>query len=143
MWKPNAKGIDPSSIGSLDPIEPLFEFEGEYLTFVAHDPDGNLLLVHNLCVCDGTSRYLVSLIDARILGDLKAGRLDIYSALQQPRCWVADLVADDAPNQPWRIHALWRIEFDSVPKDHLPRPGAMITPDLDPTPQASGGVGPK
>ena len=87
---------------------------------------------HNLCVSEGISRYLVSPIDARILGDLKAGRLDIYSALRQPRCWIADLVAADSFEHPWRIHALYRIDFDSVPKDHLPRPGAMITPDLDP-----------
>ena len=132
MWEPKGKIIESTSIGSLKPIEPLFEFEGEFLTYVAHDSNDELLLVHNLCVSDGTSRYLVSPIDARILKDLKAGRLDIYSALRQPRCWIADLVADDSSKHPWRVHALYRIDFDSVPKDHLPRPGAMITPDLDP-----------
>ena len=96
MWEPDGKIIDSNAIGSLEPKEPLFEFEGEYLTFVAHDLNGDLLLVHNLCVSDGISRYLVSPIDARILSDLKAGRLDIYSALRQPRCWIADLVADDS-----------------------------------------------
>ena len=132
MWELKAKIIESTSIGSLKPVEPLFEFEGEYLTFVAHDPNDDLLLVHNLCESDGISRYLVSPIDARILGDLKAGRLDIYLALRQPRCWIADLVAADSSEQPWRIQALYRVEFDSVPKDYLPRPGAMITPDLDP-----------
>jgi hypothetical protein len=132
MWEPKGKIIESSLIGSLEPVEPLFEFEGEYLTFVAHDPNDDLLLVHNLCVSDGVSRYLVSPIDLRILGDLKAGRLDIYSALRQPRCWIADLVPADAAQPPWRFHALYRIDFDSVPKDHLPRPGTMITPDLDP-----------
>ncbi len=132
MREPNGKVIAPDSIGPLRPEEPLFEFEGEYLTFVAQDPNGDLLLVHNLCVSDGASRYLVSPIDARILSDLKAGRLDIYSALRQPRCWIADLVADDSSEQPWRIHSLYRIDFDSVPKDQVARPGTMITPDLDP-----------
>jgi hypothetical protein len=132
MWEPKGKIIDSNVIGSLEPRDLLFEFEGEYLTFVADDPNDELLLVHNLCVSEGISRYLVAPIDARILGDLKAGRLDTYSALRQPRCWIADLVAADSSEHPWRIHALYHIEFDSVPKDHLPRPGAMITPDLDP-----------
>ena len=132
MWEPKGKIIDSNALGSLTPREPLFEFEGEYLTFVAGDPNDDLLLVHNLCVSEGVSRYLVSPVDARILGELKAGRLDIYSALRQPRCWITDLVADDSSEHPWRIEALYLVDFDSIPKDYLPRPGAMITPDLDP-----------
>ena len=132
MWEPNGRVIDSEAIGSLELQESLFEFEGEALTFVAHDLDGDLLLVHNLCVADRVSRYLVSPIDSRILSDLKAGRLDVHSALRQPRSWIADVEVDDTPESSWRIRTLYRIDFDSVPKDHLPRPGVMITPDLDP-----------
>src|SRR5207237_9320763 len=85
----------------------------------------DLLLGHRLCVFDRTSRYLVSAVDDRILGDLKAARLDLRNALRQPRCWVADVQEDAA------ISALWRVDFDSVPEDVLPRAGTMLTPELE------------
>ena len=132
MWEPIGKLADLESLGLLRPVELLFEFEGEYLTYLTADPHGDLLLVHNLCVFDRTSRYVVSAIDSRILAGLKLGRIDLYSALQQPRCWIADLIADETGGSPWRIRSLYRVEFADVPSDHLPVPGAMLTPDLDP-----------
>jgi hypothetical protein len=90
------------------------------------------LLVHNLCVLGRTSRYIVSAVDARILADLKAGRIDVHSALQQPRCWIADLIASETADLPWRIESLYRVDFQNIPGDHLPVPGTMLTPDLDP-----------
>ena len=111
----------------------LYEFEGEPLTYLASDRNDDPLLVHNLCVFDRISRYVVSAIDSRILQGLRAGRTDIYSALQQPRCWIADLVASDTAESPWRIEVLYRIEFENIPGDHLPVPGTMLTPDLDPS----------
>jgi len=126
MWEPEGNRIGQDKLGSLEPREVLYEFEGEPLTFVADDPGGEALLLHSLVTFDRTSRYLVSAIDSRILGDLKAGRIDVLSALRQPRCWIAD-VAEDAT-----IKTVWRIEFALVPEKVLPRPGAMINPDLDP-----------
>ena len=104
---------------------------GEDLTYVAHDPNGELLLAHSLSDAEGISRYLVSSIDAQILSDLKAGRIDVYSALRQPRCWIADLKADVA-KRCWHIQTLYRVDFDSIPKGCLPQQGAMLTPELDP-----------
>src|SRR3954469_6029406 len=72
MWEPAGKSLDVNTLGSLKPTEILYEFSGEPLTFVALDPDAEPLLVHNLCVFDRTSRYLVAAIDTRILGELKA-----------------------------------------------------------------------
>ena len=131
MWDISGKSVDQDRLGALAPREILHEFGGEPLTFTADDPDGGLLLVHSLCVFDATSRYLVSPIDARLLKEMKAGRLDIHSALRQPRCWIVDLVAADA-EPTWRVQSIHLIDFDAVPKDHLPRPGTMISPDLDP-----------
>jgi hypothetical protein len=139
MWEPEGNKIGQDKLGSLEPKEILYEFAGEPLTFVADDPDGEPLLLHSLLAVDRISRYLVSAIDSRILRDLKAGRIDILSALRQPRCWIAD-VADDAT-----INTVWRIEFASVPEKVLPRPGAMINPALDPLFRLrliGGGVGP-
>lgn len=132
MWEPDGKIIDSNAIGSLAPHEVLFEFEFEYLSFVAIDPNGDLLLVHSLSASGGISRYLVSPIDQKILCDLKAGRLDIHSALRQPRCWIADLVEQASPTTPWRIQSLYRIDFDSVPSRCLPAPGVMLSPEFDP-----------
>ena len=105
MWEPRGKAIDRDSLGSLEPQEVLFEFEGEPLTFVVRDRDGELLLVHSLSVFNRISRYLVSPIDDRILGDLKAGRIDIRTGLRQSRCWVADIREDAS------VDALWRIDL--------------------------------
>lgn len=126
MWIPDGKVIDSGRIGSLEPMEVLYEFSGEPLTFVAHDLEDGRLLVHSLCVFDRTSRYLVSAIDERVLKDLKAGRLDIFTALKQPRCWIAD-ISEDAS-----VKSLWRIDFVSIPEEVLPSPGAMLNPELDP-----------
>ena len=126
MWEPVGKTLGQDVLGSLEPTEILYEFSGEPLTFVALDPDAELLLVHSLCVFDRTSRYLVSAVDARILREVKAGRSDILTALRQPRCWIAD-IAEDAS-----VKSLWRIDFGSIPERILPKPGAMVSPELDP-----------
>src|SRR4051812_44551267 len=103
MWDPGDRSIDHDKLGSLEPREVLYEFEGEPLTFVTEDPAGEPLLVHNLCVFDWTSRYLVAAVDSRILRSLKIGRIDLLTALRQPRCWIVDL-AEDAS-----VKALWRV----------------------------------
>ena len=125
MWSPEGKLIAKDSLGALTLIEVLFEFE-EPLTFVCLDREGQPLLVHSLCAEAHLSRHLVSISDQRIIADLKAGRLDVLGALRQPRCWIVDF----GPG--WELSALWLIPFDQVPKNVLPKPGAMLTPDLDP-----------
>ena len=126
MWEPQGTKLGNDKLGSLKPREILYEYDGEPLTFISLDPDGEPVLVHSLATFDRTSRYLVSAIDGRILSDLKAGRMDILTGLRQSRCWIADL-AEDAS-----IKALWRVEFVSIPENVLPRPGAMLNPALDP-----------
>ena len=78
MWEPEGKQIGKDSLGKLIPTDVLFEFE-EPLTFVCLDGDGQPMLAHSLSDGDGVSRYLVVVTDARILGDLKAGRLDLLA----------------------------------------------------------------
>lgn len=125
MWAPEGKEIDRDSLGQLAPVDVLFEFE-EPLTFVCKDTDGQPLLAHNLTSQGPVSRYLVAVTDDRIIREVKAGRLDLLGALRQPRCWIADLSAG------WQVVTLWLVPFDRIPKDHLPTPGAMVTPELDP-----------
>jgi hypothetical protein len=125
MWEPNGKSIDVGALGTLEPTEVLHEYAGEPLIFVARDLDGEPLLVHSLCLFDRTSRYLVSAVDARIVRELKAGSIDLLTALRQPRCWVTD-VGEDAS-----IKSLWRVEFGSVPGRALPKPGVTLSPELD------------
>ncbi len=126
MWDVSGISVAVDRLGSLEPREILYEFDGEPLTFTAVDPEGGLLLVHSLCVSDRTSRYLVAAIDARIAHSLKDCQSDILSALRQPRVWIAD-IADDAS-----VKALWQVDFASVSAKVLPRHGAMIDPALDP-----------
>lgn len=125
MWDPEGKRVEPSALGTLTPTEVLFEFE-EPLTFACEDPDGQLLLAHHLFAEGAISRYLVAVTDLRILQELKAGRLDILSGLRQPRCWIADVAGDG------KVASLWLIPFGRIPGDHLPAPGVMISPELEP-----------
>jgi hypothetical protein len=120
MWELRGIEVERDRLGSMEPGEILFEYDGEPLTFVALGPDGEPLLVHSLSASDGISRYLVSAVDSRMLGDLKAGRIDILTALRQPRCWVAD-VAQDAS-----IRRVWPILFEEIPEGYLPRCGVML-----------------
>src|SRR5690606_14823777 len=122
MWAPTGKQIEKDALGVLTPIEVLFEYE-EPLTFVSEDLDGQPLLAHSLCAEGPLSRYLIAVADQRVIQELKAGRLDILGALRQPRCWIADFGGD------WQVVSLWLVSFDQIPKDHLPRPGAMLTPE--------------
>jgi hypothetical protein len=125
MWAPEGKTVKCDSLGPLAPVEVLFEFE-EPLTFVCKDLDAQLLIAHNLWTDGSISRYLVSVTDDRIIQELKAGRLDVLGSLRQPRCWVADIAAG------WKVVHLWLTPFDRIPRDYLPSPGAMISPELDP-----------
>ncbi len=97
----------------------LLEFE-EPLTFVCRDRDGYILLAQTLCAEVSLSRYLVVVTDQELVDGLKAGRMDFLAALRQPRCWIVDF----GPN--WVIRRLWLIALKKVPKDHLPKPGAML-----------------
>lgn len=126
IWDPGGTIIESDRLGSLEPREVLYEFEGEPLTFVVDDPDGQPLLIHSLSVFERTSRYLASAVDRRILKDLKAGRVDLLTALRQPRSWIVD-VAEDAT-----VKSVWRVEFAAIPERTLPKPGAMLNPALDP-----------
>jgi hypothetical protein len=125
MWVPDGKQVENDSLGKLVPTEVLFEFE-EPLTFVCRDRDGNPLLAHSISAGDGLSRYLVSVVDERLIDELKAGRLDVLGALRQPRCWVVDFGAR------WEIAGLWAISFSKVPGRFLPKAGSMLTPELEP-----------
>ena len=124
MWNPEGKEIPVETLPTLMPGEVLFEFE-EPLTFVCPDRDGQLLLAHNVNAEDGDSRYLVVATDERILGELKAGRVDLLGALRQPRCWIADV----GPG--WAVKRLWVISFAKVPSEVLPRPDALLTRELE------------
>lgn len=130
MWEPDGEAGDPEALGPLRPVEVLSEFEGEALTYVALDRNEVPLLVHNLCVFERTSRYVVAAITPGILTDLKAGRVDVRTALRQPRCWIADLVASDSDDPPWRVKAIHVVEFEDLPDAYLPCLGAMLTPEL-------------
>lgn len=125
MWELHGKQLDPSAIGDLKPVEILFEFE-EPLTFVCLDKDDQKLLAHCLCDGPGINRYLVVPTDDRILKELKTGRIDILSAIQQPRCWIVDFEAG------WKIKQIHLISFDKIPGEVLPKPGAMLSPDFEP-----------
>jgi hypothetical protein len=76
--------------------------------------------VYSLNAFNRTSRYLVSEINSDILANLCNGHIDILSALQQPKCWIIDL------GEYANVKSLWCVEFTSIPKELLPKPGVML-----------------
>jgi hypothetical protein len=51
--------------------------------------------------------------------------VDLLGALRQPRCWIADV----GPG--WAVERLWIIPFAKVPSEVLPKPDALLTPELE------------
>jgi hypothetical protein len=131
MWEPVGEKMDAGSLGDLYPEEVLFAFE-EPLTFTCRDRHGRLLIGHSLCSQGTVSRYLLASAEPDIVDGLKDGRLDVLTALRQPRCWIVDF----GPG--WETKGLWLITFDKIPKDHLPKAGAMINPCFDLAPKLRG-----
>jgi hypothetical protein len=53
-------------------------------------------------------------------------RFSVFDALNQPRCWVCDILASGD------VGDCWRVDFDSIPRDALPAAGTMLLPSLEP-----------
>jgi hypothetical protein len=49
----------------------------------------------------------------------------LREALSQPRLWVADVIRE------WQVCTVWRGHINDVPAHVLPKPGVMLTPELD------------
>lgn len=112
-------------LGSLVAEKVYFQYDGVLFTYIARDPDGELLLLH-LSERSGTMlRYLVAPIGRVQLEMLEAGTLELRQALDQSRLWMADIGPEG-------------VEAIRIPVDReqllpfLPQPGVLLDPDHEP-----------
>jgi hypothetical protein len=118
MWQIDDQFIEKTSIGSLEPIEVLFEVGCEAITYVSYGLNQELILVHILCVSGSTSRYLAVQIDNQTFEDLKNDRIYFFKPFKNKKCWIVDIVPDKLTQ--WRIENLFLVDFFSIPKKYLP-----------------------
>lgn len=125
MWTVQGTDCDPSRFSPLCADEVLYEFDGPRI-FTAHDSDHALCLA---CWSDGDetlTRYIVAPSSARIVDSLRSGALTVADALDQPRCWVCDVLPDGSAAR------CTLVEFGEIPEDARPAVGTMLLPELEP-----------
>lgn len=134
MWSIIGKAIDISRFQPFEPAEVLYEFDGPRI-FTLNDSDGELNLAYWSDEDDKVCRYVVVPTTAKILAELRKGRISVFDALNQPRCWLCDVTHQG------ELSTCQRVEFESVPRDSLPAIGTMLLPSLEPllTLRAVGG----
>ncbi len=125
LWKADGNELKPDYLGPLIPDRVLFEYEGPR-SFLTRDSDGELLFAHQCGEVENTWRYAVVPFSDRLVEALEAGRLDLRTALDQPRLWLVDIGSGGLPTQCVRSDLL------SIPETCLPRSGVMLHPELEP-----------
>ncbi len=125
MWEVKGKPVPGERFQPFTTCEVLYDFDGPR-TFTLRDADAELHLAHWLDEDRERSRFVVVPFSERLLTDLKAGRLSVRDALEQPRAYVLDLSPDAA------VLGVRRVELADLPADALPRPTTMLWPHLEP-----------
>ncbi|HEV7225582.1 MAG TPA: hypothetical protein VGN42_22945 [Pirellulales bacterium] len=127
MWNAAGKSVELDRFQPFEPREVLYEFDGPRI-FTVKDAEDELNLAcwsdENQQIC----RYVVVPTTSKILAALRGGEISVYDALNQPRCWLCDVTHQGD------LASCQRVEFEALPKDSLPAPGAMLLPALEPQP---------
>jgi len=119
IWEPKGKELPAEFLGPLDVERVLFEYEGPR-SFTARDQAGELLFAHQCGEADDFWRYAVVPFSDKLLRELEDGRLDLASALRQPRFWLVDIGESGKPLR------CFSSSLDSVPASCRPRAGVML-----------------
>lgn len=125
LWEPKGNSVESTFLGLLEPERVLFEYEGPR-SFLARDQSGELLFAHQCGESDDVWRYAVVPFSDALTAALEEGRLDLRTALEQPRLWLVDI------GQGGRIQRCVRSLLSDVPETCLPVLGVMLYPELEP-----------
>ena len=125
LWEPEGKSLEPTFLGSLDCERVLFEYEGPR-SFLARDQHGDLLFAHQCGESNDVWRYAVVPFSDELTAALEEGRLDLRSALEQPRFWLVDIGHGGQPQ------SCVRSSLSAVPETCMPKAGVMLYPELEP-----------
>ena len=109
--------FDNNLVGSLDPVEILYEFDG-FQVFTSLTPDGTLLLVYT---CNEDGDLLAVPTSQKVLDDLKSGQIALLNALRQPWVWSVG----------YDRKTVRKCSWDLLPSKHLPRPGVKLSGSRD------------
>lgn len=126
MWNVNGTKVDVARFEPFEPIDVLYDFDGPRI-FMLKDSEGELNLAYWSDEDGQGCRYVVVPTTAQIIDSLRAGRMSVFDALNQPRCWLCDV------SRQGDLSGCQRVSFEAVPRDALPAIGAMLLPALAPS----------
>ncbi|HEX7375932.1 MAG TPA: hypothetical protein VF278_02415 [Pirellulales bacterium] len=125
MWKIRGKPTDAKRFLPFAPHEVLYDFDGPRI-FTLLDVDGEPNLVYWSDEDEKQSRFVIVPTAPGIVESIRTGGASVFDALNQPRCWICDVLHEG------RINACWRVNFEDIPRDALPALGTMLLPALEP-----------
>lgn len=127
MWNVGGTTVNPRRFQPFEPVEVLYDFDGPRI-FTLNDSEGELNLAYWSDEDDRVCRYVIVPTTPKIVASLRAGRISVFDALDQPRCWLCDVTHQG------ELSDCRRVSFEAVPRDSLPTIGTMLLPTLEPLP---------
>lgn len=125
MWNINGMATDVARFQPFELVDVLYEFDGPRI-FTLNDREGELNLAYWSDEDDTVCRYVVVPTTLAIVESLRKGRVSVFDALNQPRCWLCDV------DHQGDLKNCQRVSFDTLPRDVLPATGTMLLPSLEP-----------
>ncbi|HSN97994.1 MAG TPA: hypothetical protein VLS89_06835 [Candidatus Nanopelagicales bacterium] len=122
---PKATPVAAQMLGSTVPDEILYEAE-QPVVFTLRTAFGQRMLSYVADEPLDCTWLLLAPCTERTVLDLREGRLSVREALVGSWLWLARLDRD----QHW--DGVWTVEAEDIPEDHLPQPGTLLYPDLEP-----------
>ena len=108
--------VDPKTIGSIRPATVDYAFMGEPILFGCQWAGKLNLMAYKLNSPLYGGIYLLSVVTRW------PDELVVYDYLRQSECYLA-LVDDFGEEPTWNVTKIWRVDFDTIPRDLLPPPG--------------------
>jgi hypothetical protein len=124
MWKIKGKLADAERFVPFVAHEVLYEYDGPRI-FTLVDTGGELNLIYWSDNNERQDRFVVVPTSATIVASLRTGGASVFDALNQPRCWICDVLHDG------NISQCWRVNFEDIPRDALPAVGTLLLPSLE------------
>jgi hypothetical protein len=125
IWDPQGIELPTDYLGDLDIVDILVDFEGPR-SFLARDSVGAPLFAHQCGESSTVWRYAVVPFSDQLTDSLLNGRVDLYTALSQPRLWLVDI---DLTGKVVRCVAA---SFEQLPETSRPQPGVTLYPEHEP-----------
>lgn len=129
-WTDLGRLVDVATLGTLTPVDVLYEYEGPRV-FTSVAPDGSQLLAY-VCAESASGLWLLVVPSAEyVVSTLKSGRISLRDAFDQTQIW---LVKQDLEGNNVSVR---RITIDMVPTINLPQRYARLTGEKSFTPNSS------